>query len=279
MTKPNPHIGSSLEQEEEALEGLYVVRSSVEPERLTAEQTVRAYKDLARVERAFRSFKSIELLRPIHYWRADRVRAHAFLCMLAYYLEWHMRQDLAPVLFEDHNKDAAHSRRLSIVAPARRSEDAEKKASKKRTQDDLAVQAFKDLLKNLGTIVINTMRIKERDETFPLQTLPSPLQQRCFHLLGSPQKCSQNGTTPLTDNYLNGNDLRPFEAGNFRQTGTAPRQRSETAHCRPQRSAGRAWNADLRSASPAERRAKRVPLIRTSARWQKGVLANADCCS
>ena len=170
-------------QEEEALEGLYVVRSSVEPDRFTAEQTVRAYKDLARVERAFRSFKSIELLRPIHHWRADRVRAHAFLCMLAYYLEWHMRQDLAPVLFEDHNKDAAHSRRLSIVAPARRSEDAEKKASKKRTQDDLAVHAFKDLLKNLGTIVINTVRLQDRDQTFPLQTIASPLQQRCFDLL------------------------------------------------------------------------------------------------
>ena len=175
-------------QKEVALEGLYIVRSSVEPERFTAAQTVRAYKNLARVERAFRSFKSIELLRPIHHWRADRVRAHAFLCMLAYYLEWHLRRALAPLLFEDHQKDAAESRRRSIVATAERSHAADKKAASKRTEDDLPVQAFRDLLQNLGTIVTNTVRLQDRDQTFSLQTLPSPLQQRCFDLLCVPPK-------------------------------------------------------------------------------------------
>ena len=169
---------------EAALAGIYVVRSNVEPERFDAPQTVRAYKDLARVERAFRCLKTIELLRPIHHWREDRVRAHVLLCMLAYYVEWHMRRALAPVLFEDHHKDAAQSRRRSIVATAQRSHAAQKKAAKKRTEDDLTVQAFRDLLENLGTIVINTVKIKDQEPSFPLQTQPSPLQQRCFDLLG-----------------------------------------------------------------------------------------------
>ena len=107
---------------EEQLDGIYIVRSNVEPEQFDAAQTVRAYKDLSKVERAFRSLKSVDLkVRPLHHRRADRVRAHVLLCMLAYYVEWHMRRDLAPLLFDDHDPAAAEQRRTSVVAPARRS--------------------------------------------------------------------------------------------------------------------------------------------------------------
>ena len=119
---------------EEQLDGIYIVRSNVEPEQFDAAQTVRAYKDLSKVERAFRSLKSVDLkVRPLHHRRADRVRAHVLLCMLAYYVEWHMRRDLAPLLFDDHDPAAAEQRRTSIVAPARRSPAALAKAGRKRT--------------------------------------------------------------------------------------------------------------------------------------------------
>ena len=123
---------------EEQLDGIYIVRSNVEPERFDAAQTVRAYKDLSKVERAFRCFKSVDLkVRPLHHRRADRVRAHVLLCMLAYYVEWHMRRALAPLLFDDHDPAAAEQQRTSVVAPARRSPAALAKARRKRTDDDL----------------------------------------------------------------------------------------------------------------------------------------------
>ena len=107
---------------EEELDGLYIVRSNVEPELFDADQTVRAYKDLSKVERAFRSMKTVDLkVRPIYHRRADRVRAHVLLCMLAYYVEWHMRSELAPVLFDDHDPEAAQQQRSSVVRPAQRS--------------------------------------------------------------------------------------------------------------------------------------------------------------
>ena len=107
---------------EEELDGLYIVRSNVEPELFDADQTVRAYKDLSKAERAFRSMKTVDLkVRPIYHRRADRVRAHVLLCMLAYYVEWHMRSELAPVLFDDHDPEAAQQQRSSVVRPAQRS--------------------------------------------------------------------------------------------------------------------------------------------------------------
>ena len=107
---------------EEELDGLYIVRSNVEPELFDAEQTVTAYKDLAKVERAFRSMKTVDLkVRPIYHRSADRVRAHVFLCMLAYYVEWHMRKKLAPVLFDDHDRAAGEQLRESVVLVARQS--------------------------------------------------------------------------------------------------------------------------------------------------------------
>ena len=170
---------------EERLDGIYIVRSNVEPEQFDAAQTVRAYKDLSKVERAFRSLKSVDLkVRPLHHRRADRVRAHVLLCMLAYYVEWHMRQALAPLLFDDHDPAAAEQRRTSIVAPARRSPAALAKAGRKRTDDDLLVHSFRTLLTDLGTLVVNTMQVAGDGSTFTLQTEPTPFQQRCFELLG-----------------------------------------------------------------------------------------------
>ena len=170
---------------EEQLDGIYIVRSNVEPEQFDAAQTVRAYKDLSKVERAFRSLKSVDLkVRPLHHRRADRVRAHVLLCMLAYYVEWHMRRALAPLLFDDHDPGAAERQRASIVAPARRSPAALAKARRKRTDDDLPVHSFRTLLTDLGTLAVNTMQVAGDPSTFTLQTEPTPFQQRCFQLLG-----------------------------------------------------------------------------------------------
>ncbi len=110
---------------EAATDGVYVVRTSLPTETLDDAATVRSYKSLALVERAFRCIKTIDLqVRPVYHWLADRVRAHVFLCMLAYYLEWHMRQRLAPMLFDDNDKEAADALRESVVAPAQRSPTA-----------------------------------------------------------------------------------------------------------------------------------------------------------
>lgn len=172
---------------EEALDGIYIVRSNVEPEQFDAALTVRAYKDLSNVERAFRSLKSVDLkVRPIHHRRPDRVRAHVLLCMLAYYVEWHMRRTLAPILFDDHDRDGAEQRRRSVVAPARRSQAADAKAGRKRTDDGLPVHSFRTLLADLGTMTANTMQADDAKDgdTFTLQTRPTPVQERCFQLLG-----------------------------------------------------------------------------------------------
>ena len=170
---------------EAALDGLYIVRSNVEPQQMDATQTVRAYKNLSKVERAFRCLKSVDLkVRPLHHRRADRVRAHVLLCMLAYYVEWHMRGKLKPLLFDDHDPQAGEQRRHSVVAPAKRSPAALAKASRKRTPDDLPVHSFRTLLTDLGTLSVNTLRVADTGASFPLQTRPTPVQQRCFELLG-----------------------------------------------------------------------------------------------
>ncbi len=163
---------------EEKLDGIYVVRSSADPGHLDADQTVRAYKGLSRIEYAFRSLKTIGLkIRPIHHWREDRVRAHVLLCMLAYYIEWHMRNDLAPLLFDDHDPEAAEAQRPSPVEPARR------KAGRKRTDEGLPVHSFRGLIDHLGTLVTNTMEVAKHGARFHLRTQPTTLQKRCFELL------------------------------------------------------------------------------------------------
>src|SRR5262249_55029803 len=123
---------------EAALDGIYVVRTSVDSEALDAGSTVKAYKQLSNAERAFRSLKTIDIeVRPIHHRHPNRVRAHVFLCMLAYYVEWHMRQALKPILFDDHDKVSADAARTSIVAKAKRSEAANAKAATKRTDEGI----------------------------------------------------------------------------------------------------------------------------------------------
>jgi hypothetical protein len=172
--------------EEAALDGFYVVRTSVPTVALGAEDTVRAYKDLAHVEQAFRSYKTMDLeVRPIYHYLADRVRAHVFLCLLAYYVEWHMRLALAPLLFDDDDKATAEAQRDSIVAPAKPSPSAQDKARTLRTPEDLPVHGFQTLLADLATIAENRIRPKlPGAEAFDQITRPTPLQRRAFDLLG-----------------------------------------------------------------------------------------------
>lgn len=158
-------------------------RTNVPAERLDRDQAVLAYKRLATVERAFRSLKSADLhVRPIYHRSPDRVRAHVFLATLAYYVEWHMRRALAPVLFDDELNGGPRS---SPVAPAVRSSHAQAKARRKRTVDDWPVQSFQDWLKDLATIVKNTIQPKLKSlPTFEVITRPTPSQQHALRLLG-----------------------------------------------------------------------------------------------
>ena len=171
--------------EEAALDGLYVVRTSVKAETLSAEQTVAAYKNLSQVEWAFRSMKSVDLkVRPIYHWKDDRIRAHVFLCMLAYYLEWHMRGKLAELLFDDHERELAEQTRESIVSKAPRSEAARHKERSRRTSDGLPVQSFQCLLKDLATLCNNRVCWESSpDVQFNQLTMPTDLQRRVFDLL------------------------------------------------------------------------------------------------
>jgi len=168
---------------EAALDGIYVIRTSVPADRIEAQGAVQAYKSLSRVERAFRSMKTVDLeTRPLRHWRERRVRAHIFLSMLAYYVLWHIRQALAPMLFDDHDKQEAERIRTSVVAPAQRSPAALRKARTKRTDSGDPVHSFETLLEDLRTIARN--RIRFHRVSFDKTTVPTPLQQRAFDLLG-----------------------------------------------------------------------------------------------
>ncbi len=174
-------------REEAALDGLYVLRTPVPADILTAEQTVGAYKNLARVERAFRSLKTVDLsIRPIYHRLSERVKAHVFLCMLAYYVEWHMKEKLAPLLYAEDDPEAARASRPDIVAPAVPSPSTRQKTSVKRTPDDLPLQSFRSLLRHLGTLAKNRVRSGEGPEAqeFFLLTQATPLQRKAFVLLG-----------------------------------------------------------------------------------------------
>ena len=170
---------------EARLDGLYVIRTSVPAAAMSAEQAVGAYKALARVERAFRSLKTVDLeIRPVYHWLVPRVRAHVFLCMLAYYVEFHMRRRLAPLLFDEHDHAAAEAERMSIVAPAERSPAARHKAAARRTEDDLPLHSFRSLLRDLATLVLNKATVPTNPNyTFNLLTKTTPLQARAFELL------------------------------------------------------------------------------------------------
>ena len=171
---------------EAQLDGIYVIRTNLPKEELSAQQTVATYKSLSQVERAFRCLKTIDLeIRPIHHWLAPRVRAHVFLCMLAYYVEFHMRSRLAPILFDDHDRAAAAAERPSIVAPAQRSPAAIRKSTTRRTDDGLPVHSFRSLISDLATLCLNKVCLPSNPKyRFELPTKPTTVQARAFELLG-----------------------------------------------------------------------------------------------
>ena len=173
-------------REEAALDGLYVIRTSLSQEVMGAEKAVGAYKSLSQVERAFRSLKTVDLeIRPIYHRLSDRVKAHVFLCMLAYYVEWQMKQKLAPLLFAEEDREGADKNRKGIVSPAVSSDATQKKARTHRTSDDLPVQTFGGLLGDLGTLVKNMMQVgKDEGAGFTMLTRSTPFQQRALDLLG-----------------------------------------------------------------------------------------------
>jgi hypothetical protein len=175
--------------EEARLDGIYVVRTSLTAEQADAATTVRSYKSLAHAERAFRCMKTVDLeLRPVFHWTSPRVRAHVLLCMLAYYLEWHMRQTLAPLLFDDHDRPAAEAQRTSPVAKAKPSPAARRKAASKRTEpvDDVAlpVHSFRTLLSDLATLTRNVVCFGGRKLSI-VTTTPTELQRQALRLLGA----------------------------------------------------------------------------------------------
>jgi len=173
--------------EEAKLDGIYVVRTSLKKEHISTEDTVRNYKKLSQVERAFRSLKTIDLkVRPIHHRDADRVRAHIFLCMLSYYVEWHMHEALRPLLFSDEDLEAKTTR--DPVAPAKRSASALAKAKTKKTAEGFEAHSFRTLMNHLGTIVRNYCKRKGRGDAgthVTIDSTPNDLQQRAFDLLKS----------------------------------------------------------------------------------------------
>ncbi len=171
---------------EAALDGLYVVRTSLPAEALDDVATVAAYKSLSQVERAFRSIKTVDLeVRPIFHWAAPRVRAHVFLCMLAYHVEHAMRAKLAPMLYDETDREAAAALRTSIVAKAQRSPAAYAKETTGRTADGLPVHSFRSLLADLATYSrMQAVTALNPDYVFTLHTRPTAVQSRAFHLLG-----------------------------------------------------------------------------------------------
>ena len=181
FTRKADHIAA-----EAALDGLYIIRTSVKAERMDAATCVRTYKSLAQVERAFRSLKTMDLkVRPIHHHLEGRVRAHIFLCLLAYYVEWHMRQAWRELMFADCDQEAKASR--DPVAPAQRSEAAMKKVASHMLDDGTPVHSFHSLMAELSTIVRNTCRAPNGADdapTFQINTMPNPKQKRALELIG-----------------------------------------------------------------------------------------------
>jgi len=170
---------------EAALDGIYVIRTSVPATRLDSADCVRHYKSLAQVERAFRTLKSVDLrIRPIHHRLANRVRAHIFLCMLAYYVEWHLREAWRELLFADTDQAAKATR--DPVAPARRSASAQRKASTRMLENGTPAHSFATLMDELSTIVRNTCRTPHTDSdahTFEVVTKSNAKQKRAIELI------------------------------------------------------------------------------------------------
>jgi len=181
------HIDEEKVAAEAALDGIYVVRTSLSQERFSSEDTVRSYKSLSQVERAFRSIKTVDLkVRPIRHHLEKRVKAHIFLCMLAYYVEWHMREAWRSLLFTDEEKERKKS--CDPVAPANRSDAALQKVRSKRLDDGTEVHSFQTLLKLMSQIVRNECQVSgadPRESSFEIVTTPNEKQKRAYHLLDS----------------------------------------------------------------------------------------------
>jgi transposase len=178
---------------EAALDGLYVIRTSLSSQQLDGPAAVAAYKSLAHVERAFRSIKTVDLnVRPVFHYSEQRVRAHVFLCMLAYYVEWHMRQRLKPMLFDDEHLDEASAARASPVIKAVRSEHARAKDAGKRADDGLPLHSFRTLLQDMATLTYNIARTGANpNATIVITSRPTPIQDKAFTLLALSPNCSQ----------------------------------------------------------------------------------------
>ena len=170
---------------EAQLDGFYMLRTSEPADRLPTAAVVRRYKDLTRVERAFRSLKTVDLhIRPIRHRVESRVRAHLFLCLLAYYVHWHLRQALAPLLFDDEELEAERARRDPVLA-AQPSASAKRKKRKRRTEDGFPLQSLETLMAHLGTRARHQCRLPSEPDAPCVQRLtePTPLQQRAFELI------------------------------------------------------------------------------------------------
>jgi hypothetical protein len=173
---------------EAARDGIYIIRTNLAAEAMDDARVVSSYKSLAQVERAFRSLKTVDLqIRPIFHYLEDRVRAHVFLCMLAYHVEWHMRRDLAPMLYDDQDKDAVMAARASPVTKAPRSASAKAKAAGHTTPEGQTVHSFQSLLADLATLCLNTI-VTAANPNAPIAvtTRPTPIQAKAFDLLGIP---------------------------------------------------------------------------------------------
>ena len=176
---------------EEALDGVYIIRTPVSDDVLNKVETVKAYKGLSKVEQAFRCLKTIDLkVRPIYHYLDHRVKAHIFLCFLAYYVEWHMREALAPILFEEVDNNFINTSNLFQYKP---SSEVKKKTGSKRTSDGLPVHSFSTLLSDLATINLNKISITLQEEkvSFEKITQPTIVQQKALDLLGVSLMCTQ----------------------------------------------------------------------------------------
>lgn len=172
-------------QQEAYLDGIYILRTSVPVSKMNAEQVVTGYKSLSHAERAFRTFKGVDLkIRPIHHRLSDRVRAHVFLCMLAYYVEWHLRRVWKSMLFDDEEPGLHEDD--SVVRPALRSEHALRKAHTQKREDGQPVHSFQTLLETLATVARNRVRVPAMSEIEPfcMITVPDPLQQEALDRIG-----------------------------------------------------------------------------------------------
>ena len=216
---------------EAALDGIYVIRSSLPADGFAAADLVLAYKGLSHAERGFRDIKSGDLdVRPIHHRRAHRVRAHVFLCMLAYYVVWHMKRDLAPMLFKDDDPEAAAAQRSSPVAKAKVSPAARRKAIDKRTEDGQPVHSFRTLLQDLANLTRNSVRFGDaRSRRQSCQGQPQPRPEPSNSSASrSPRR--QNSIPPSS--HIN--DLRP-EAPEVRSSSARSRPASRRLHDRMRR--------------------------------------------